>query len=466
MSQVHWHEGLFLQPQHLQMLARGVRDSASSERRLALPYPYGVIEAKLSPDALENMMVRFDRLRVMMPSGIEVDFPGNADLPALDIKQAFQRSAEGFSVGIALPLWTGKGANVVEPSAGGGKGRTGDESRVKRLYKLGETKVPDENTGEGAIDTIVRKLNARLVLEGDDTENMEVIPLLRVVHATGQESGLPKRDGRFIPPCLTIGGSSDLRAMLRDLANQVEASRRDLVFQITRGGFNIENLRGPQFEEMLRLRTLNVFAARLPAMLAAGGPQSLGVTPFEIYLELRHLLSELAALYPDRDPFDAPKYDHDDPSVAFMELDLKIRQLLRGVVKKRFMKVAFERDAAGVLAAGLTDEHLKDAHEFYLAIRSKDDPQTLAKLVEDADKFKLMPKSMVKMTFYGVKLGEERHPPPELPSEVGVYCFRLNKSETRQQIWEQVMQQKAMAVRWPENEGSGIQDITLYMTVV
>lgn len=465
MSQVHWHEGLFLQPQHLQMLARGVRDQAASERRLATPYPYGVIDAKLSPDALENMLVRFDRLRVVMPSGIEVDFPGNADLPALDIKQAFQRSAEGFTVGIALPLWTPKGANVVEPAPASGKSR-GDESRVKRLYKVAESKVPDENTGEGAVDTLVRKYNARLVLEGDDTENMEVLPLLRVVHATGQEGGLPKRDGRFIPPCLTLGGSGELRAMLRDLANQVEASRRDLVFQITRSGFNIENLRGPQFEEMLRLRTLNVFAGRLPALIASGGPQSSGVTPFGMYLELRHLLGELAALYPDRDPFEAPKYDHDDPSVAFMELDMKIRQLLRGVVKKRFMKVPFERDAAGVLSATLTDEHLKDAHEFYLSIRSKDDPATLAKLVEDADKFKLMPKSMVKMTFYGVKLGEERHPPPELPSEVGAYYFRLNKAETRAQIWEQVVQQKSMAARWPENEGSGILDITLYMTVL
>jgi len=465
MSQVHWHEGLFLQPQHLQMLSRGVRDQAAAERRLATPYPYGVIDAKLSPDALENMMVRFDRLRVVMPSGIEVDFPNNADLPALDIKQAFQRSAEGFTVGIALPLWTPKGANVVDPAPTTGKSR-GDESRVKRLYKVAETKVPDENTGEGAVDTMVRRYNARLVLEGDDTENMEVLPLLRVVHATGQEGGLPKRDGRFIPPCLTLGGSGELRAMLRDLANQVEASRRDLVFQITRSGFNIENLRGPQFEEMLRLRTLNVFAGRLPALIGAGGPLASGVTPFGMYLELRSLLGELAALYPDRDPFEAPKYDHDDPSVAFMDLDLKIRQLLRGVVKKRFMKVPFERDAAGVLAATLTDEHLKDAHEFYLSIRSKDDPATLAKLVEDADKFKLMPKSMVKMTFYGVKLGEERHPPPELPSEVGAYYFRLNKAETRAQIWEQVVQQKSMAARWPENEGSGIVDITLYMTVL
>ena len=32
-------------------------------------------------DPLGNMLVRFDRLRVIMPSGLEVAFPDNADLP-------------------------------------------------------------------------------------------------------------------------------------------------------------------------------------------------------------------------------------------------------------------------------------------------------------------------------------------------------------------------------------------------
>ena len=468
MGQVHWQEGLFLQQHHLQMLDRAGVERSASDRRLGSPYAYGLIEARVSPDALENMLVRFDRLRAVMPSGIEVDYPSSTDLPALDIKQAYQRSADGFVVALAVPLYNERRANTVEPAGntkGAGGGGKADDSRIKRLWRLGEAKRADENTGENTQDVITRRLNARLVVQGDDTEDMEVLPLMRVVHGTGEGGGLPRRDSRFLPPSMVLGGSAELRALLRDLANQVEASGRDLVFQITRAGFSIENLRGPQFEELFRLRTLNVFAARLPALLGAGGPGGLGVTPFSMYLELRQLLSELAALYPDRDPWDAPKYEHDDPAVAFFELEQKIRQLLRGVVKKRFMKVEFVKDPQGIQAVALTDEHLKDAHEFFLAIRCKDDPTVLARLVEDADKFKLMPRSMWKMTFYGVKLQEERHPPPELPAESGLYFFRLNKADTRPQIWEQMVQQKALAVRWPENEGAGIGDLFLYMTV-
>src|SRR3954463_13458300 len=94
--QVHWHEGLFLQPHHLQLLQRQVAEQFDTERRLAWAYPYGLIEAKYSPDALEDRLVQFDRLRVMMPSGVEVALPENADLAPLDIKQAFEASTRPF----------------------------------------------------------------------------------------------------------------------------------------------------------------------------------------------------------------------------------------------------------------------------------------------------------------------------------------------------------------------------------
>ena len=461
MDLVHWHEGLFLQPHHLQMLQRQAVDGAALERRLSMPFPYGVVEARLSPDGLENMLVRFDRLRAVMPSGLVVDTTENAEVPALDIKQVFQRSAEGFVVALAVPLWNGQRANTVEP---GRKGQ--DDTRVKRLWRLREAKRTDENTGEAPLDVIVRKVNARLVVEGDDTEDMEVLPLLRVVHGTGDDSGVPRRDARFLPPAMVIGGSPELWAMLRDLANQTEASRRDIDFKLRQAGFNFETARPAQFEDLLRLRTLNVYAARLGGIVSALGTAGLGYTPLELYLEMRSLLSELAALHPnhpDKDLWEAPRYDHDDPAVAFFDLDKKIRDLLRGVVKTSYKKVEFVKDPQGFLAASLTEEDLKDAREFFLGVSGKEDPTSLARLVEDADKFKLMPKSMWKMTFYGVRLQEDRAP-QGLPTRSGLFYFRLNKAETRPQIWEQVIQQKGLAARWPDSEGQGIQDLTLYIT--
>ena len=69
-GQVHWHEGLFLQPHHLQCMQRNLTESTATERKLAYAYPYGVVESKLSSDALENMLLQFDSLRAVMPSGL------------------------------------------------------------------------------------------------------------------------------------------------------------------------------------------------------------------------------------------------------------------------------------------------------------------------------------------------------------------------------------------------------------
>ena len=44
-------------------LLRELLDASWRERRMTWMFPYGVIELKLSTDALENMLVRIDRLR-------------------------------------------------------------------------------------------------------------------------------------------------------------------------------------------------------------------------------------------------------------------------------------------------------------------------------------------------------------------------------------------------------------------
>ena len=292
-GQIHWCEGLFLQPHHLQSMQKYMLDKFTIERRLYWNYAYGVTEAKVSDDELENM-------RVIMPSGLEVNVPDNADLPSLDIKEAFASSSGSLTISLGVPLWYASRANVIEKS-------TEDDWRIKRLYRVTEIERPDENTGENPQMILVRRISSRLLLDDDDHSDLEVLPLLRIVHATGEDVGLPRRDSAYMCPCLLISGSPILRELLRDLASQVMASRNELVLQINRGGFSIDSMRGVQFEQMLRLRTLNRFSAQLGALVQAPG----GVTPFEMYLKLRELLAELAALHPDRDQFEVVAYNCD-----------------------------------------------------------------------------------------------------------------------------------------------------------
>ncbi len=447
---IHWYEGLFLQPHHIQGLQRWVLDLIGSERRHARSFPYGVIEAQLSPDALENSLIQFDRLRAIMPSGAEVDVPGNADLAALDVKRALAAGGGSFMVNLAVPIWYPGRANTIEAGSEG-------DWKTKRIYRVSEVRLADENSGENPQPVQVRRLNARLILDSDDRTDLEVLPLLRIGQGAGDAVGLPRQDPNYIPACCVLRGSTGLRQMFRDMANQVEASRKELVVQLTRAGFSVDTMRGVQFEQVLRLKSLSRFSARLGAVAPLAA-----LTPFEAYLELRDLLAELSALRPDRDLFDVPAYDHDSPGVCFADLCAKIRSLLRGAVAARFLHAPFRRDD-DFFVVDLTEEHLQLPNEYFLGIRTKEDPRAVAALVEDGDKFKMMARSMIKRQIWGVKLAEERHPPVELPAQSGLHYFRVLRAEN-ERMWERIAQEKSLAIRWLGADSSDFAP-TLYMTV-
>jgi len=462
---VHWHEGLFLQPHHLQWMQRQAVEAQIGERRLRWAYPYGVVEAKLSSDALENMLVRFEKLRLVMPSGVEVNFPDAAELPALDIKQVFKASSQPFSVSLGVPLWSPTGGNTVDVGGGGTRvGSPGDDLRakVKRIFRVAEITRPDENTGENPQPVMVRKINARLMLDGDDRADMEVVPLLKIVHGSGGKDGdMPRMDPAFIPACMLLGGWPALRDMVRDLVNQIEARRKELVVQLTRGGFSIDTLRGAQFEQIMRLTTLNRFSGSLPSIV--GVP---GLTPFEMYLQLRELLGELAALRPDKDMFEAARYDHDNPAISFSEVIERIRMLLGEKVEKSYLELNFARetsDGQSYWAATLTDEHITKPNDYFLGIKTKQDSRAVAQLIEDKDQFKMMVWSMRDKRVFGITLAEERHPPTQLPAQVDLHYYRLMRAESVR-MWESIKSERKIALVWPGLDTSDFVP-KLYMTI-
>lgn len=449
-SHVHWHEGLCLLPHHLQRLQHSVYEEATSTRRLLRSYPAGVVEMQLSPDELANFRLRFERLVVILPSGLVVDYPNNADLPAFDLKPVFSAGGSTFDLHLSVPLWQSKRANAFEFGAFA-------DARAKLLFKPVEITVADENTGDNPKPILLRRFNARVVGPGDDRSDLEIIPLLRLIRATGEQLGQPRVDPEYVPPCVFLTGSTVLFRMVSDLVSQVQASRAELVVQVTRGGFSLETLRGTQFEQLMRLRSLNRFSARLGALLAAPG-----VAPFDWYLELRDLHAELASLHPDRDTGALPDYDHERIFPIFDQLDQGIRGLLRGAVMATYTKLDFAREP-GMVGATLTDEHLTKPVEYYLGVRSKLDPREVTKMVEDADQFKFMPRSMAGRAVRGLILKEERIPPLQLPAQAGLTFFRVNRSESTR-VWAQLQTEKTAIVRWPAADTSDF-EVTLFMTL-
>jgi len=449
--QLHWHEGLFLLPHHLQHLQHSLSDEIAGIRRLGMPHAYGLWEAAISQDELANHRLRFEKLKVMMPSGLVVSAFENADLADLDLKPLFATGETSFVISLAVPLWQAKRANAFEIGAH-------VDPRVKLMFAPREVTLFDENTGENPKPVFIRRLNARLITEQEDRSDIEVIPLIRILRVAGENLGTPRVDFEFVPPSLFLESSPLLHKKVRDLVNQIEASSKELGIILTRGGFSLETIRGVQFEQLLRFRTLRRAVARLGAMLDAGR-----VPPFTWHMELRGLYAELTGLHPEIADCEAARYDHDDLARTFNDLDVRIRGLLKSAAGASFLRLDFTAEET-FLSALLTDEHLSRPIDYYLAIRSKLDSREIIRLVEDPDQFKLMPRSLANRAVRGMVLKEERVAPMQLPAQAGLTYFRCIRPESAR-IWQQVQLERSVIIRWPNMAASDL-EIALYMTVV
>lgn len=454
-STIHWHEGLFLRPQHLQLLDRQVVERVAYDRGLANPYSYGVIESKLSYDDLENFRVRFEQLEVILPDGSVISYPENTDLASLDIRQAFVNNPKGFTVYLALPLWHAQRANVLEA------GEMEDVNVKVRFRVAKEVKeLVDENTGQNPQSIQMRRYNAMLLLDDDDDSNTLKIPLLRINHDMSREESFPRLDPTFVPPLLYLGASPTLREMVKDLFAQVSAVREQLSNVVGRGSDTAINRL--QLQQTLRLRSLNAFVAKMPALMDVG-EGSMMVQPLMIYIELRALLGELMALLPEKESFSTVPYRHDDPYPSFQAAIAQIRNYLHGAVAPDYTKIDFISGKDDVQAVKLDQEHFSEKFAYFLCVKSSLEPSQVVELVQDKDQFKLMPASYLERAIRGVMLKEERYPPLELPAESGKYYFRLNTSQSRR-IWDEIQREMEMVAVWSDHVSSSNIELTLFMT--
>jgi predicted component of type VI protein secretion system len=223
----------------------------------------------------------------------------------------------------------------------------------------------------------------------------------------------------------------------------------------------MDQLRGGQFAQLHKLRTLNHYSSRLSHLVKAPS-----VPPFDMYLELRGLLGELAALRgPDQDLSLVSDYDHDAPSVPWAELISRIRMLLPREGEVTVFTVPFKR-VDKLMLAQLEEPHIKKPNEYFLGVKTKQDAKSLSTLVQDPDRFKCMARTLARADIWGITLSEVKDPPLQLPKPPGLHYYRLllNETPSSARMWERIQQEKAMTLVWRDLETADY-DITLYMTV-
>jgi type VI secretion system protein ImpJ len=318
------------------------------------------------------------------------------------------------------------------------------DAKTKRLYKTAEVNIADENTGLNPQPIQIRRINARLLLDDDDRDDMEVMPLFHVSTPAMGAIGLPRIDPISFPPCLFLSAWEPLHSLIRAMVDEIEATRGGVAKDLLRDGFDIQSLRPAQMRQVLRLQALNRAASRLPSLVRA--PR---ITPFQLYLELRELLGNLAISDPDGDAFECADYDHDDPALPFKDVCDRIRKYLDRQAGPSALKWELVRENRAFVGRGIPKENL-ELPELFLAIETHEDRAKVAQLVQDSIRFKMLPASLVnKIAQKGVRLVLDHNPPSNLPSAPGRSYFRIMRDdETSEGWWEKIKAEGAVGVTW------------------
>ncbi len=445
---VHWHEGLFLRPHHLQFLQRATQEAIATERRRRYPYPYGVIDSEMSRDHLEEFQVRFRRLTAVLPtSGRLVRFPEQADLEPLDIERAFTSTDEPLRVFLAAPHYQDRRANTI------GLGERADalDGRLYRVHELSE--AHDENTGKNPQPIELMHVNARLVLENELTSEVEAMPLVRITRAkAGDRRAIV--DDEYVPPCLCIGASPRLRNLLMDLLTHLRTARREYLSGFRRTGFRLSMGDWTRLEDVLKMQAVNRLLGRMSNLLKDEAVN--GVTPLDLHMELRDGLGELSVIPREgfsehgADLFDVPDYDHEHCLAAFELMEQRIRELIpSGGEAIRAIKFRPE-DGVLVLSEELSEDELTNRSYYLLRLTTREDHTALADEVQDRERFKLMSYNHRHRNRQGVALAYEPHPPRGVSPDAKYAYFRLvrEKDEWSKLMWEEIVKEKRMATRF------------------
>src|SRR5262249_44515224 len=115
---VHWHEGMFLRPQHLQAADRYWTETLQQSELWDHEYNYGLRAVEISPEAIANFQVQLTLCQARMQDGSLVAItPGN-EPDRLDLKDAFEREST-VRVYLAVPKLKLGSANVAPPDDSG-----------------------------------------------------------------------------------------------------------------------------------------------------------------------------------------------------------------------------------------------------------------------------------------------------------------------------------------------------------
>ena len=337
---LHWHEGMFLQPQHFQQQGLLLDDALTFRSRLLSPLLWGFHRYEIDQNALTGGRLVVSELEAVFEDGLVLQTGHLAAPLERDLKPFRTRLEQGetLAVQLAVPKLAARSIEI--------EGASEDGSPVRYL-SWPAPEVADATTGTGETPIHRLKINARLLLGDEEPIGYEVLPLAEIVQTTDVPSL-----SDYIPPTVLVLEDSPVATMVRRILREV----RD-----TAGTFAGRS--DPTLEERFQVSRYVASLLPLEQMVDLDA-----FRPIDFYLALCRLIGELSPLASievgSTVPKVAPPYEHDQLRRTFERIESRIRELLSAESEWEEIPVfggggKFDFNDRMRQPSGLTREHLQ-----------------------------------------------------------------------------------------------------------
>lgn len=352
-QRVVWYEGMTLDPHHFQQMERYQQTQLNGRMRALTPFDWGVVRLTIDRERLANGELAVTRCSAVLPDGFVVEVPDADDPPPpRNLQDAFPATQERLGVYLALPAVRTDGSNILLQGA---------ERRRETRYQARTIALNDDTTGVDERSVEVAQANLQIRFEG---EPIEAYTTLKIASVMRDVSGAYVLDDRFIPPCLSVGGSDRLQTLQRRLIELLVAKTASLT-ERQRTTLAQRELSPGDIAALGLLSTINGALPRLQHHY-----QQTGTHPEALYLTIASFAGQLAAYLPDAplQPRNVPAYDHSQPAACFNRLDSAIRDML-GEAKPQanYIQLPLQQQRENLFTTDVDANLLQQAQLFLIA---------------------------------------------------------------------------------------------------
>ena len=335
--QVHWHEGMFLRPHHLQSTMRHVQGALAFRSGLAGPGRWGFADLDINDAKLETFEFQINSASAIFPDGDHFVMPMSGTGTGRVLPRKFKDAFE--TCGGRLPVYLGIPKRIHgRPVAG----------QADSLYDVELVDLDDENTFDpnARKKLEIRFIRGQIVFGDDRTQaefsfreeasHLQVMKIAEIVR-DDDVAARPRRSTDYVPPLLHVAADEPFRLCLQEISDILKGQNASLARELASREIARGIETGKESDQFLKLHATNTFVPVIEQLC-----RTAGVHPFDAYLALCQLLGHLAYFGPGRRCPDVAVYDHDDLGPRFADLCAKIKGLLEKTVPRDYEKRAFE----------------------------------------------------------------------------------------------------------------------------